>query len=582
MIFGLVGFVAVTLNAASLRLDITPVIKGQPLKLDSLSGQNAAGETWSVTRLSYFISGISLQRSDATWLDLPNALAWLNPLAKQDGLTINDVPSGDYQALKFHVGLDPTQNASNPASHAPDHPLNPNLNGLHWSWLGGYIFLALEGRFHTTTDPSLQGYAYHLARDPFRTAITLPYKLSIQDRASLAIQFNIDTLINGDKPVSFAKDGTSTHSKEGDPLASALQANLSRAFSLAGDLPSIAQPSPKDDLTKKLDLPAHYSAYKFELPANFPIPPFPKDNPLLIERVSLGKKLFHETALSKNGRLSCASCHLPEAALGDPRQFSAGVENRLGNRNAMPLFNLAWKSAFFWDGRSPSLRDQVLQPIQDHREMDESLDNVVLKLKRLPAYQEAFKNAFGSGEITAQNLALALENFLLTLTSYNSKFDRAYRGEVELTDLEKLGFQLFMTEREPRLGSLGGDCFHCHGGPLFTDHQFRNNGLPIEDTDLGRFLATKASLDRGAFSTPSLRNIALTAPYMHDGRFATLEQVLDHYSEGLQYTATLDPNLAKHPGGGLQLSPEDKQALIAFLKTLTDTDFVSKAEADAR
>jgi cytochrome c peroxidase len=577
MTFALLGLVAATLNAASLRLDIFPVMQGKPLTLDSLSSQSAAGETWSVTRLSYFVSGISLQRADATWLDCPNALAWLNPAAKQDGFTVNDVPPGNYQALRFHVGLDPAQNTSNPASHAPDHPLNPNLNGLHWSWLGGYIFLALEGRFHTATDPSLHGYAYHLARDPFRTAVTLPCKLSIQDRASLAIQFQIDTLINGDKPISFTKDGTSTHSKEGDPLASALQSNLSRAFSIAGDLPSITRSSPKDALSKRLDLPTSYTAYKFELPASFPIPSLPKDNPLLEERVALGKRLFHETALSKNGSLSCASCHLPEAALSDPRQFSLGIENRPGNRNAMPLFNLAWKSAFFWDGRSPSLRDQVLQPIQDHREMDESLDNVVLKLKVLPTYQEAFKNAFGSGEITAQNLALALENFLLTLTSYNSKFDRANRGEVQLSDLEKRGFELFMTEREPRLGSMGGDCFHCHGGALFTDHQFRNNGLAIDEKDLGRFLNTKASLDRGAFSTPSLRNIALTAPYMHDGRFATLEQVLDHYSEGLQYTATLDPNLAKHPGGGLQLSPEDKKALIAFLKTLTDTQFVSKA-----
>lgn len=578
----LVGLFAGTVGAASLKLEITPVIKGQSLKLDSLSGQNAAGETWSVTRLSYFVSGVSLQRADGTWLECPDTLAWLNPAAKQDGLTANEIPPGDYQTLRFHVGLDPTQNASNPASHAPEHPLNPNLNGLHWSWLGGYIFLALEGRFQSSTDPSLQGYAYHLARDPFRTAVTLPCKLSIRDQASLRIQFDLDRIINGDKPVSFINDGTSTHSKEGDPLASALQSNLSRAFSVNAESPSSVQASPQQDLNKKLDLPTRYSAYKFELPASFPLPPLPKDNPLLDERIALGRRLFHETALSKNNGLSCASCHLPDTALGDPRQFSPGVENRLGNRNAMPLFNLAWKTAFFWDGRSPSLRDQVLQPIQDHREMDESLDNVVLKLKKLPDYQLAFKNAFGSGEITAQNLALALENFLLTLTSSNSKFDRAYRGEEQLSDLEKRGFELFMTEREPRLGSLGGDCFHCHGGPLFTDHQFRNNGLPIEDTDLGRFLATKASLDRGAFSTPSLRNIALTAPYMHDGRFATLEQVLDHYSEGLHYTATLDPNLAKHPGGGLQLSPEDKEALIAFLKTLTDTQFVSKAEKEAR
>jgi cytochrome c peroxidase len=163
-----------------------------------------------------------------------------------------------------------------------------------------------------------------------------------------------------------------------------------------------------------------------------------------------------------------------------------------------------------------------------------------------------------------------VENFLLTLTSHDSKFDRAYRGEATLTDEEKRGFELFITEREPRMGSLGGDCFHCHGGALFTDHQFHNNGLKISEEDLGRFKVTQAKIDRGAFSTPSLRNVALTAPYMHDGRFKTLEEVIDHYSEGVSRTETLDPNLAKHPDGGLHLSPEDKKALISFLKTLTE------------
>jgi cytochrome c peroxidase len=577
LVLALAGLGCTGLCATDLQLHILPLAGQEPLKLDSLTHQNTAGDTWSVTRLSYFVSGVSLQRPDATWLDCPTALAWLNATSNRNSVLVQKIPPGDYHALKFHVGLTPSQNASDAASHPPEHPLNPNLNGLHWSWLGGYIFFALEGRFHTKDNPALQGYAYHLARDPFRTAITLPCKLSLQKNASLNLGINIATLFDGVSPISFARDGTSTHSKDGDPLATALQSNLARSFSLLPETPPNQKASP-EQISKTFDLPATYTAYKFELPGTFPLPALPKDNPLINERIALGLRLFHETALSKNNRLSCASCHLSEAALTDPRQFSLGIENRHGNRNAMPLFNLAWKSAFFWDGRSPSLRAQVLQPIQDHREMDESLENVTAKLAAMPSYQDAFQKAFGSGQITAHHLSLALENFLLTLTSFNSKFDRAHRGEVELTDLEKLGFQLFMTEREPRLGSMGGDCFHCHGGALFTDHQFRNNGLAIDEKDLGRFLATKASLDRGAFSTPSLRNVALTAPYMHDGRFATLEQVLDHYSEGIQYTDTLDPNLAKHPGGGLLLSPEDKQALIAFLKTLTDTQFVSKTE----
>ena len=243
-----------------------------------------------------------------------------------------------------------------------------------------------------------------------------------------------------------------------------------------------------------------------------------------------------------------------------------GVEGRIGDRNGMPLFNLAWKDSFFWDGRAASLRQQALMPIVDHREMDESLENVVKKLSDL---EKEFAEAFGSSGVTAERIGLALEAFLMTLTSHDSKFDRAQRGEVKLSADEQRGFELFMMEREPRLGQMGADCFHCHGGALFTDHAFRNNGLAIGE-DTGRHRVTGAALDKGTFATPSLRNIALTAPYMHDGRFNSLEAVLDHYSEGVKRTETLDPNLAKHPDGGLKLTAEEKRCVIAFLKTLTD------------
>jgi cytochrome c peroxidase len=287
--------------------------------------------------------------------------------------------------------------------------------------------------------------------------------------------------------------------------------------------------------------------------------------------VALGERLFNDTALSRDGTMSCASCHPRETAFADPRKFSVGVEGRTGTRQGMPLFNLAWKTSFFWDGRARSLREQVLIPIQDHLEMDERLENVVKKLGKTSS--EHFAHAFDSPEVTPERIGLALENYLLTLTSHDSKFDRAMRGEGKLSTQEQRGFELFMQEREPRLGSMGADCFHCHGGALFTDHQFRNNGLAITETDLGRFRVTKAAIDRGTFATPSLRNVAVTAPYMHDGRFTTLEQVLDHYSEGVRRTDTLDPNLAKHPDGGLHLTAEEKRAVVAFLKTLTDRKF---------
>ena len=341
--------------------------------------------------------------------------------------------------------------------------------------------------------------------------------------------------------------------------------------------------------------------------AVFPIPDLPRDNPLIEERVALGEKLFHEPLLSRDGSLACASCHEVSAAFSDPRRYSVGVSNRLGTRQAMPLFNLAWKSSFFWDGRAPSLRAQALMPIQDHTEMDESLTNVVAKLSRISRCEEAltertpianrqppkdqslltsaatnvdyaalFTRAFGTPEITPEKIGLALESFVLTLTSFDSKFDRAFRGEAQLSDAEKRGFELFMTEYDPRREQFGADCFHCHGGALFQSQTFANNGLDAKFTDLGRAKITGKDSDQGKFSTPSLRNIALTAPYMHDGRFATLEEVVEHYSTGVKRSATLDPNIAKHPDGGLHLQAEDKRALVAFLKTLTDEKFGAK------
>ncbi|MFN0078614.1 MAG: MbnP family protein [Prosthecobacter sp.] len=543
-----------------------------PLLLDSLRYTTAAGEIFAVTRASYLLSGFALQRQDGSWLELPGTTAWMDAVKRRTRMLLPQVPAGRYTALRFHLGLDAATNAANPAQYPPDHPLNPNVNGLHWSWQGGYIFLALEGNWRGgSATPG--GFSYHFARDANRTAVMLKGDFDLTGDATAVIGFDVAALLNGAKPLSFAKDGVSTHSQPGDPIAAALVANLPGAFTLdavTSSVPEISRPS----TVKPLYLPAKFTPYRFVMSGTFPIPPLPRDNPLIEERVALGERLFNDTALSRDGTLSCASCHPRETAFADPRKFSVGVAGRTGTRQGMPLFNLAWKTSFFWDGRAPSLREQALIPIQDHLEMDETLDNVVKKLSKTSS--EHFARAFDSAEVTPERIGLALENFLLTQTSHDSKFDRAMRGEGKLSAEEQRGFELFMMEREPRMGSLGADCFHCHGGALFTDHQFRNNGLAITEADLGRFKVTKAAIDRGTFATPSLRNVAVTAPYMHDGRFTTLEQVLDHYSEGVQRTDTLDPNLAKHPDGGLHLTAADKQALMAFLRTLTDRRFADE------
>jgi cytochrome c peroxidase len=565
--------VAARTPAASLEVDVRPVFNGEPLLLDSLRYQNAAGESLSVTRLSFLLSGFALERADGSWLELTNQIAWMNAARRRSSILLKNIRPESYRSIRFHVGLDTNDNHADPARFAADHPLNPNLNDLHWNWQGGYIFLALEGLFRASATNELTGYSYHFARDPNRTRINLTAQLDLAHDALLLLDFDLAALLNAPRPLSFSRDGVSTHSRTNDPVAASLAANLPGAFRVhrvESALPAISRPTN----VKPLYLPAKYTPYAFKMSSVFPIPDLPRDNPLIEERVALGEKLFHETALSQDGSISCASCHNSGNAFSDPRRYSVGVREQTGVRHAMPLFNLAWKSSFFWDGRAPSLRAQALMPIQDHTEMDESLTNVVAKLAALPAYPKLFAAAFGSPEITPEKIGLAVEQFLLTLTSYDSKFDRAFRGEGKLTAQEQRGFELFMTEYEPRTGHYGADCFHCHGGALFTDHQFHNNGLDAASAaDPGRFKVTGHESDRLKFSTPSLRNVELTAPYMHDGRFKTLEEVVDHYSEHVQRSLTLDPNIAKHPDGGLHLSHDDKLALVAFLKTLTDEKY---------
>jgi cytochrome c peroxidase len=219
----------------------------------------------------------------------------------------------------------------------------------------------------------------------------------------------------------------------------------------------------------------------------------------------------------------------------------------------MPLFNLAWKSSFFWDGRAPSLREQVLMPVQDPKEMHLSLDEAERRTG-----------------IPRERMSRALEQFLLTLVSTGAKFDRVVSGKERFTESEQRGFDLFHAEYEPARNQRGADCFHCHGGPLFQSKPFANNGLDVSPADRGLALVTGNAADEGKFVVPSLRNVALTAPYMHDGRFATLEEVIGHYDHGVKRGETLDPNLAKHPAAGLELTEREKADLIAFLHTLTD------------
>jgi cytochrome c peroxidase len=319
------------------------------------------------------------------------------------------------------------------------------------------------------------------------------------------------------------------------------------------------------------------TAYHLTISQFAPQPDLPRDNPLTGEGVALGGKLFFDRRLSADNRQSCAACHRPNDALSDPRRFSRGVAGAIGTRNAPALENLAWKNSFFWDGRAATLREQVLQPIQNPIEMDESLANAVAKISADRDYPRLFENAFGSQEINSDKIARALEQFLLVQVSFDAKYDRVMNGQANFTAQEQRGFELFNTEYDPYHGQFGADCFHCHGGPLLQSQDFANNGLDSAFYDLGRYKITQRAGDEGKFAVPSLRNVAVTAPYMHDGRFRTLEEVVEHYCTGMKRSATLDPNLAKHPDGGVPLSTDDKRALVAFLKTLTDEKYLRAA-----
>jgi cytochrome c peroxidase len=565
--------------AATLQLQITPKMLGEELQPASLRYQTSAGETFSVTRVSYFVSHVELQRDDGSWLAFSNSVGWLDFERNRDSIRIEQVPPGEFRTVRFLVGLDPSMNHGNISQIPPDSPLNPDVNNLYWGWQSNYIFMAIEGLWRNSSG-ELDGWAYHLARDTNAVRITLAAAMDITNETKVQMDFDLASLLNAPRPLSFVKDGTSTHSRDGDPIAAALVENLTTAFRVA-KISNLTDTEIAAANPKPLFLPEKFTPYQFQMSSMFPIPDLPRDNPLTVERVTLGKELFFDKRISINNAQSCADCHIPDKGFQDGRRTARGAEGELGPRKTMPLYNLAWKQQFFWDGRASSLREQVLVPIQNPIEMHQTLTNLTEKLAQVPGdYPDLFEKAFGTPEITAEKISLALENYILTLTSFNSKFDHVLSGQEQFTPQEERGFQLFSTEYDPRRDQYGADCFHCHGGPLFQSQSYANNGLDADFLDTGRARVTGKTSDFGKFAVPSLRNVALRAPYMHDGRFKTLDEVVEHYCTGVKRSATLDPNIAKHPDGGVPLSAADKQALVAFLKTLTDEGIMPQSQGN--
>ncbi|MBL3656014.1 cytochrome-c peroxidase [Fulvivirga sediminis] len=292
-----------------------------------------------------------------------------------------------------------------------------------------------------------------------------------------------------------------------------------------------------------------------------------ENNPVTKEGFELGRMLFYETRLSSDNTVSCANCHQPYLAFADPvHVFSVGVNNQKGTRNAPPIFNLAFQSHFFWDGGVNHVDFIPINPIMNKLEMNESISNVVKKVNELPEYQDKFKQVFGKDSVNGEEFLHAFSQFLVMLVSDNAYYDQWMQGKYELNEAELRGMKLYESK-----------CADCHGTALFTDGSFRNNGLDAEfSKDLGRAIITEYAGDEGKFKVPTLRNLAYTAPYMHDGRFETLEEVLDHYDHRVVQSATLDPLLVQANGElGIPMTDQEKSDIIAFLHTLTDRDFVS-------
>ena len=333
------------------------------------------------------------------------------------------------------------------------------------------------------------------------------------------------------------------------------------------------QPTPLDNFS------APFVFGQFRLPA---------DNPLTQEGVELGRRLFYDPRLSGDNLFSCATCHQQKLAFTDGRPTAIGISGKPLTFNSMSLANLLWgPQHFFWDGRAASLEEQALIPIQHPDEMNQQLDVLVAELQADDHYRELFKAAYGA--INATNIARALAAFQRTLVSSNSRYDQYLRGEITLTEQEELGRKLFMAHPDVKVSLRGGNCIDCHsqfltGGFKTLYDGFSNNGLDTEEQlPTGLQAVTGDAAHRGLFKVPSLRNIALTAPYMHDGRFSTLEEVLDHYNEGIKPSSTLSPVIMEADNRvkgeaidiSLHLSPLEKAAIIAFMQTLTDPGFIT-------
>lgn len=316
--------------------------------------------------------------------------------------------------------------------------------------------------------------------------------------------------------------------------------------------------------------------YVWQKPANFPDPLYDfARNPMTLEGVELGRTLFYDDALSANGTISCGFCHQQGSAFAHTdHALSHGINDKTGTRNNLSLQNLAFYRQFFWDGGVSDLDLLPIAPIENPVEMGQNMGGLLEKLRKSTKYRPLFKTVYGTDSITTERFLKSLSQFMLTMVSANSRYDKYARKEAggELIPDELAGLSLFKQK-----------CATCHAGELFTDQTFRNNGLSrATNRDEGRSLVTARPEDKYRFKVPSLRNVDRSPPYMHDGRFQTLEQVLDHYAGGMQDVPELDPALRTDGKPGVRLTDPEKKKIIQFLRTLTDFEYISDRRLGAK
>jgi cytochrome c peroxidase len=343
-------------------------------------------------------------------------------------------------------------------------------------------------------------------------------------------------------------------------------------------------------VAKVLNLPAMPFNYaNVQMPAHFQNPAIRNadnanfDNPLTDAGATLGRVIFYDKMLSANNTVACASCHHQANSFTDVLTFSKGFENGLTTRNSMSLANARFyqPGSFFWDERAATLEDQVLMPIQHPVEMGMTLDSVEARLARQEHYKILFRRAFGDESITRVRVSKALSQFIRSMVSYQSRYDAGLTA-LGRTPAPGDRFASFTNDENDGMQLYQQHCASCHGTELQIANQARNNGLDVVYTDNGKGDITKNAADNGKFKTPSLRNAALTAPYMHDGRFGTLIEVVRHYNNGIQNHPNLDPRLRVPPQGPnpgqpirLNLNQQQQDQLVAFLNTLTDNTFIN-------